>query len=109
MLLRYAVALVAFAALMCFSLVALGVDPASQAASQPVASSFWSVVVTWLAANWQYIVFAMLIPSIIVGCKSGSVKDGFMAFLDKLSVTTAKDSPGTFKLPFSASKPPEKK
>ena len=112
MLLRYVFGFVAFALVMCFSLVAFGVDPASQPATQPAAvNAAWA----WCKANWPWIAGALIIalPGLITALskypKAGGVVKALQVLLDWISVLTHKDSPNTVKLPFTKSKPPEKK
>jgi hypothetical protein len=90
---------------------AVVVVAASQPASQPatvVAVSPWR---DWLKANWGWLLFAVIIPSLINGMKAKSVREGVIGFfesvLDRASVTTNKDSPGTFKSPGVRSKTPK--
>ena len=76
-------------------------------ASQPTTIAGWK---KFLADNWLWILFVVVIPAVLNGLKNKTVREGiigfFAAILDRVSVTTNKDSPGTFKVLFTASKPP---
>jgi hypothetical protein len=94
---------------------ALAWAQASQPASQPgtpaatVATAAWII---WLKANWYWLLVGVLIPSILTGLSKfpGPTTNKVIAILqmivDILGITTHKNSPNTFKLPFTRSKPP---
>lgn len=81
----------------------VAVVPASQPA--PVAS--WR---TWLRDNWRYLLFVVILPSIITALKRKGVRDGVIGFLEAIieraSVTQPHNSFGTLKWPGQAAGPP---
>lgn len=81
--------------------------PGSQPASQPASSA----IIVWLKANWPYLVFVVLIPSLITALSPYPKAKGVVAFLqavlDRFSGLTHPNSPGTLKLPFTRSRKPK--
>lgn len=83
---------------------------ASQPASAPaVATAAW---ILWLKANWPWLLLSVIIPCVITGLSkfpsqtTNKVIAVLQMIVDIFSITTHKDSPSTFKWPFTRSKPP---
>lgn len=86
------------------------VPPATQPSSQPAPVASWRA---WLKANWYWLLVGVLIPALLNGLKQKSTRKGFIGFLeallDRLSVATNHNSPGTWKAPLTSSEPPVEK
>jgi hypothetical protein len=76
-------------------------------ASQPAPSATWRA---WLRDNWRYLVFVIVLPSLITALKKKGVRDGLAGFLEavleRTSVTQPHNSFGTLKWPGQAAGPP---
>lgn len=79
-------------------------QPASQPLPAPASSSIW----TWLAANWQLLLLVYLVPCVLAGLRNRAPGTGLLGFIEAalqwVAVTTPKNSPNTFKLPFTTPK-----
>jgi hypothetical protein len=90
----------------------LAAQGASQPASTPVDVGLWGWLKIWLIANWYYLLTVVLLPSLIVGLRQKSMREGFIGFLEAVlerwSLTQPKNSAGTFKLFGVKANPPVK-
>lgn len=92
------------------SLVLAAVALAAGPSSQPTVA-WWVPLLAWLKLNWVKIVLGLLIPSLITALTPYPKAKGLVAFLqallDRLSIFTHYDSPGTLNWPGVRSKPPK--
>lgn len=76
-------------------------------ASQPAPVATWRA---WLRDNWRYLLFVIVLPSLITALKRKGVRDGLAGFLEavleRTSVTQPHNSFGTLKWPGQAAGPP---
>lgn len=81
-------------------------------ASQPASAPATPAWILWLKANWPWLLLSVIIPSIITGLSkfptptTKKIVAVLQMIIDIFSITTHKNSPNTFKLPFTRSKPP---
>jgi hypothetical protein len=75
-------------------------------ASQPAPVATWR---GWIRDNWRYLLFVIVLPSIITALKRKGVRDGLVGFfeavLERTSVTQPHNSFGTLKWPGQAAGP----
>jgi hypothetical protein len=86
----------------------LAIAQASQPASAP-ATAAW---ILWLKAHWAWLLLAVVLPCVITGLSkfpsptTNKIIAILQMIIDIFSFTTHKDSPNTFKMIFTRSKPP---
>jgi len=106
------ITLAATVALVTWSFI-LPAHGATAATTQPAACpalwpALWAGALAWLAANWQLVLLAYLVPCALAGLRNRTPGTGVLGFIEAalqwVAVTTPKDSPGTLKLPFTAPK-----
>lgn len=81
-------------------------------ASQPASAPATAAWILWLKANWAWLLLVVIIPSVITGLSKfpsptmNKVIAVLQMIIDIFSITTHKNSPNTFKMLFTRSKPP---